>query len=169
MEKKILIVTFSVMAVVIISLVLIFNNGDSDYYEEIDVVIDTTHYGKVVFVFVQVDALDSAKIAATGKELRINYASPDPDEDYMPTSIIAYFYRMKDTLSLTDSLIAILKLNHPRIGQAQKNVSYIKRGYIYRGISKKTEKKFYIIDTLSKGSFIVPKVGVRANEVFKNI
>jgi len=169
MNKKVLILSISAIFVSIFIIIFIFCNDDSNNYEEIDVVIDTTHYGKVVFIFVKVDKLDSAEIVDTGKELRINYASPDPDEEYMPTSIIAYFYRMADTLSLTDSLVAILKINQPRIGLAQKNVCFIKNGYIYRGLSKKTEKKFYIIDTLSKGSFIVPRIGVKANEVFKNL
>jgi hypothetical protein len=169
MNRKIIIISFSVLIGIVILLLFLFNSDEPCLYEEIDVVIDTTHYGKVVFIFVKVESLDSVKIADTGKELRLNYASPDPDEEYLPTSIIAYFYRLKDTLSLTDSLIAILKLDHPRIGEAQKNVSYIKNGYVYRGLSKKTEKKFYIIDTISRGSFIVPKIGVRANEVFKNI
>jgi len=169
MNNKLLIIAISMLIGIGVLLYFILDSDDSCLYEEIDVVIDTTHYGKVVFIFVRVENLDSSKIAKTGKELRLNYASPDPDEEYLATSIIAYFYRLRDTLSLSDSLIAILKLDHPRIDQAAKNVSYIKNGYVYRGLSKKTDKKFFIIDTLSRGSFIVPKLGVKANEVFKNI
>jgi hypothetical protein len=169
MNKRTIVIVAVLIIALAILLFIIGHNIEDTFYEEIDVVIDTTRQGKVVFVFVEIEKIDSLKIAETGKELRLNYASPDPDEEYLPTSIIAYFYRIKDTLSLTDSLVSYLKLNHPKLGLAQKNVCYIKNGYIYRGLSKKTDKKFYIIDTLHKGSFIVPRKGIKANEVFKNL
>lgn len=169
MIKRTLFIAAIVIAVMLFIIIFFSVNNEQSECEEIDIVIDTTHYGKVVFVFVEVEEFDSSMIAKRGKNLRIDYASPDPYEEYIPTSIIAYFYRAKDTLTLTDSLIATLKLDHPKIEQAKRNVCYIKNGFIYRGLSKKTEKKFYIKDTLSRGSFIVPRKGVKANEVFKNI
>ena len=169
MKPKSIILIVLGLSCILILIYFSLNSDDKCNYKEIDIVIDTTHYGKVVFIFVEVEHLDTLKLAEVGKNLRIDYASPDPYEDYLPTSIIAYFYRSQDTLTLSDSLITTLRIDHPKISMAQKNVCYIKNGYIYRGLSKKTDNNYFIRDTLSKGSFIVPRKGIKANEVFKNL
>ena len=178
MTKKYLII--AVVAIAAIGLLyLIFSKPFE--YNVLDEISEQSEAGNVLFLFVDVNDLDSNAILKASKKLlkeRVIDLYKDIEipndihhhhEEMGQHLLIAYFYRQGDTAAVPEAMKNVLKTKFPRNEIVKYQLNYISEGFMYTGLYSPFEKKVRIDSLSPKTMLFVPKEGILAKDIMKDL
>lgn len=164
-ERNVVIITVS-LAIVLAVIYFSFFNQNFKYHID-EIFNDSTYEGKIVFAFVNVNKYDKEKMKTFGKnilEKNINIGVVRRD---IPVIAVVHFYIASDTLNLTDKLKLKIDKLYPNLSDSKSNLQFVPDGYIYTAVSKKVEGIKLPKDTLFQTEVILPKNGIKAQDIMK--
>ncbi len=165
-ERNVVISTVSIAIILAVIYFSLFNKSFKYHIDEM--FTDSTYEGKIVFAFVNVNNYDKEKMMDFGKHIldkNINIGVVRLD---IPVIAVVHFYIASDTMDLTDKLKNKIDKIYPKLRNSKSNLQFVKDGYIFTAVSKKVEGIDVPKDTLFKTEVILPKNGIKAQDIMKS-
>lgn len=164
--KQIAVLFCAVSAIAFAALSLV--NCSSRKYEIVDYFIDTSDYGKMVFMFIETESTSEQYLKYVAETI----FSTHPDlqhSDSMLIVMVAHFFSRADTAVPPGEVIEKLKSDYPNTSGLEKRLDYIPAGYVYTAFSRQIPDLGLPQDSLFKTAVFVPKLGIKARDVLKKI
>lgn len=135
-------------------------------YEIIDSFIDTSDYGKMVFMFIETESRAEPYLKYVAETI----FSTHPDlqhNDSQLVVMVAHFFSRDDTVPPPQKVLDKLKLDYPHTKNLEKRLDYIPDGYVYTAFSHEVAGLDVPQDSLFQTAIFVPKFGIKARDVLK--
>ncbi|MFP4370290.1 MAG: hypothetical protein ACLFR2_11990 [Candidatus Kapaibacterium sp.] len=133
----------------------------------IDHFIKSDYSANVVFVFTEVNYLDSAGMYDAGRHISRNRIGEFISDDKL-TIMIIHFYEKSAGIDVPAHMMRDLRNKFPKAAEYSNRLLYIESGYIYTHINKKVKNLNMPQDTIFPGYMFIPKKGFKAKEIFRS-
>lgn len=164
MKSKFAIKIFIHSLVILFALLSTFCSGRK--YEITDYFIDTSDYGKIVFMFVETSSKNEKYLQFAAETIFSTH--PDLEEkDSMLVVLIVHFFSRESAEEPPNEVIAKLRADYPHAKDLEARLDYIPDGFVYTAFSREVPGLDVPQDSLFQLPIFVPKLGIKARDVLK--